>query len=63
MEGTISECLPNAQSNVLLDNGQTIRCYLAGKLRINKIRVIVGDKVTVEMPRSEIGRIIFRKLR
>jgi len=64
IEGTISECLPNAQFKVLLDSGITIRVYTAGKLMINKIKIIVGDRVIVELPkRSEIGRIIFRKLR
>ena len=62
IEGIVSEALPNAQFKVLLDNGITIRCYLAGKLRINKIKVIPGDRVIIEKPnQSDIGRIIYRK--
>ena len=62
IEGIVSEALPNAQFKVLLDSGITIRCYLAGKLRINKIRVIPGDRVIIEKPnQSDIGRIIYRK--
>ena len=64
LEGIVSDMLPNAQCKVLLDRGDTIRAYIAGKLMINKIRIIVGDKVIVEKPSgSEIGRIVFRKLR
>ena len=63
-EGIVSEALPNAQFKILLDSGITVRCYLAGKIIINKIKIIVGDRVIIELPpRSEIGRITFRKLR
>ena len=64
IEGVVSECLPSAQFLVLGENGKTIRAYLCGKMMINKIRIIVGDKVSVEIPfHSEIGRIVFRKMR
>lgn len=64
VEGIVAQCKPNTQFLVLLDIGITIKCYLAGKLIINKIKIIPGDRVIIELPsRSEIGRIIFRKLR
>lgn len=60
--GTITEALPNANFRVKLDEGNEILCHLAGKMRMYKIKVLPGDRVTVEMsPYDEKrGRIIYR---
>ena len=60
--GTISELLPNAMFRVKLENGHTVTAHTAGKLRKNRIRVLQGDNVTVEMTPYDLtkGRIIFR---
>ena len=49
IEGTVTEALPNAMFNVELPNGHTILAHISGKLRMNFIRILPGDKVTVEM--------------
>tara|TARA_B100000989_G_C19495020_1_gene451603 strand:- start:136 stop:354 length:219 start_codon:yes stop_codon:yes gene_type:complete len=61
-KGTVTEILKNAQFRVLLQNGHTVTCHTAGKLRKNRIRVLQGDAVTVEMSGYDLtrGRIIFR---
>ncbi len=61
-KGTVTEILKNAQFRVLLHNGHTVTCHTAGKLRKNRIRVLQGDAVTVEMSGYDLtkGRIIFR---
>lgn len=61
-KGTITEALPNANFRVKLDDGKEIICHLAGKMRMYKIKVLPGDRVTVEMtPYDEKrGRIIYR---
>tara|TARA_B100000963_G_scaffold281916_1_gene250485 strand:+ start:1729 stop:1947 length:219 start_codon:yes stop_codon:yes gene_type:complete len=61
-KGTVSEILKNAQFRVLLENGHTVTCHAAGKLRKNRIRVLQGDAVLVEMSGYDLtrGRIIFR---
>ena len=62
IKGEVQELLPNAQCKVLLENGQEIRCYIAGRMRINKISVSIGD--TVELIADEfghLGRIVSRK--
>ena len=61
-EGKITELLPNAMFRVLLSNGHTSPAHTAGKLRKNRIRVLQGDNVTVEMTPYDLtkGRIIFR---
>ena len=48
-EGTVLEALPNATFKVQLSNGHTITAYISGKLRMNFIRILPGDKVTVEV--------------
>lgn len=60
--GTIIESLPSMNFKVRLDDGEEILCYLAGKLRIFRIRVLPGDKVTVEFSPydSKRGRIVYR---
>jgi translation initiation factor IF-1 len=60
--GTIQEILPNAMFKVTLENGHSIRAHLSGRLRMNKIRVGVGDKVKVQMTPYDLtkGRIVYR---
>jgi len=60
--GIIIEALPSTHFKVRLDDGQEILCHLAGKLRMFRIKILPGDKVTVEMsPYDEKrGRIIYR---
>ena len=49
IEGTVIEALPNAMFQVELANGHKILAHVSGKLRMNYIRIVPGDKVTVEM--------------
>ncbi len=60
--GKIIELLPNAMFRVELENGHVILGHTAGNMRRNRIRVLVGDKVTVEMTPYDLtkGRITFR---
>ena len=62
MEGTIVKALPGTQFMVELDNGHEILAYLAGKMRKYYIRVLLGDRVTVEMSTYDLtrGRIVYR---
>ncbi len=62
MQGTILEMLPNTMFRVELDNGHTVIAHISGKMRKNYIRILTGDKVTVEMTPYDLskGRIIFR---
>lgn len=62
IEGIVTEQLPNAMFTVQLDNGQIIKAYLSGRLRMNYIRVLCGDRVTVEMDpnNNSRARIIYR---
>ncbi len=62
VEGTILEALPNAQFKVELVNGHQILAHISGKLRMNYIRILPGDKVTVEMSPYDLtkGRITWR---
>ena len=59
---TVTEALPNAMFNVELPNGHTILAHISGKLRMNFIRILPGDKVTVEMSPYDLtrGRITWR---
>ena len=61
-KGTVIDLLPNAMFIVKLENGHTVTAHTAGKLRKNRIRVLQGDNVTVEMTPYDLtkGRIIFR---
>ena len=61
-KGKVVELLKNANFKVTLENGHTITAHTAGKLRKNRIRVLQGDNVTVEMTPYDLtkGRIIFR---
>ncbi|MDO8583781.1 MAG: translation initiation factor IF-1 [bacterium] len=62
VKGTIEESLPGATFRVRLENGQTILCYLAGKMRMNRIRLTPGDDVQVEITPYDLtkGRITYR---
>ncbi len=62
LEGTVIESLPNAQFKVELANGHVILAHISGKLRMNFIRILPGDKVTIEMSPYDFskGRITWR---
>lgn len=62
LEGKIVDTLPNAMFRVELDNGHTVLAYLSGKMRKYYIRVLLGDKVKVEMSPYDLtrGRIVYR---
>ena len=61
-EGVVSELLPNAMFRVTLENDHQILAHTSGKMRKNRIRVLAGDKVNVEMTPYDLtkGRITFR---
>ena len=61
-KGTVTDLLPNAMFRVKLENGHVVTAHTAGKLRKNRIRVLQGDNVTIEMTPYDLtkGRIIFR---
>jgi len=62
VEGRVVEKLPNATFQVQLENGHTILAHISGKLRMNFIRIIPGDKVLIEMSPYDLtkGRIVWR---
>lgn len=62
-EGVVTESLPNTLFRVKLENGPTVLCHISGKMRQNNIRILEGDKVTVEMTPYDLtkGRITYRK--
>ncbi|MBA1336382.1 MAG: Translation initiation factor 1 [Firmicutes bacterium] len=62
VEGKVIEALPNAMFNVELENGHKILAHVSGKLRMNYIRILPGDKVTIELSPYDLtrGRIIWR---
>ena len=62
VEATVVETLPNAQFKVALENGVTILAHVSGKIRMNYIRILPGDKVTVELSPYDLtrGRITYR---
>ena len=62
IEGTVVEKLPNAMFRVELENGHIVLAHISGKLRMNYIRILPGDKVTLEMSPYDLskGRIIWR---
>ncbi len=62
VEGVITESLPNAMFRVELDNGHKILAHVSGKIRMNFIRILPGDKVKVELSPYDLsrGRITFR---
>ncbi len=60
--GTVIEALPSTNFKVRMDDGQELLCYLAGKLRMFRIKILPGDKVTVELNPydQKRGRIVYR---
>jgi translation initiation factor IF-1 len=62
VDGTITETLPNASFRVKLDNGHEILAHISGKMRMNFIKILVGDKVTIELSPYDLtkGRITYR---
>lgn len=62
LEGTVLEALPNTMFQVDIGNGHTILAHISGKLRMNFIRILPGDKVTVQMSPYDLtrGRITWR---
>jgi translation initiation factor IF-1 len=62
MQGTILETLPNTTFRVELENGHVVMAHISGKMRKNYIRILTGDKVTVQMTPYDLtkGRIVFR---
>jgi translation initiation factor IF-1 len=61
-EGTVLEALPNTMFRVELQNGHKVLAHISGKMRMNYIRILPGDKVTVELSPYDLnkGRIIYR---
>ncbi|WP_029148406.1 translation initiation factor IF-1 [Methylophilus sp. 5] len=64
MQGAVTEILPDARYRVTLDNGHKLIAYTGGKMRKHKIRILAGDKITIEMSPYDMGkgRITFRHL-
>ena len=62
IEGIVVEALPNAAFKVRLENGKVILAHISGKLRMNYIRILPGDKVTIELSPYDLtkGRITWR---
>ena len=63
VDGTVKELLPNTQFKVELPTGHFITAHISGKMRLNFIRILPGDIVTLEMSPYDLtkGRIVFRK--
>lgn len=62
IEGSVVETLPNAMFKVKLDNGHMVLAHISGKMRMHYIRILPGDKVTVELSPYDLtrGRITYR---
>ena len=62
MQGTVLETLPNTTFKVELENGHVVMAHISGKMRKNYIRILTGDKVTVQLTPYDLtkGRITFR---
>lgn len=62
VEGTVIEPLPNAMFRVELANGHVVLAHISGKMRMNFIRILAGDRVTVELSPYDLtrGRIVYR---
>mgnify|MGYP005844643441 CR=1 FL=1 len=65
VEGSVIETLPNATFRVALDNGHEVMAYLSGKMRKHFIRILLGDRVRVELSEYDLkrGRITYRYVR
>ncbi|MCC7203259.1 MAG: translation initiation factor IF-1 [Nitrospirae bacterium] len=62
VQGTIVETLPNAMFKVTLDNGHKVLAHVSGKMRMHFIKILPGDKVTIELSPYDLtrGRIVYR---
>jgi translation initiation factor IF-1 len=62
VEGTVTEALPNTQFRVELDNGHNVLAHISGKMRMNYIRILPGDRVKVELSPYDLsrGRLTYR---
>ena len=62
VEGVVDEVLPDARCRVKLDNGHVVIAYTSGRMKKNRIRILVGDRVSVEMSPYDLtrGRITYR---
>jgi translation initiation factor IF-1 len=62
VEGTVVEPLPNAMFRVELENGHRVLAHISGKMRMNFIKILPGDRVTIELSAYDLtrGRIIYR---
>ena len=62
-DGKVVDVLPGGQYKVELENGHSVVAHVSGKIRLNNIRILVGDTVTIEISPYDLkrGRIIFRK--
>lgn len=62
VDGVVDELLPSATFRIKLDNGHEILAHLSGKMRINRIRLLPGDRVRVQMTPYDLtkGRVVFR---
>mgnify|MGYP005836071379 CR=1 FL=1 len=62
LEGVVTESLPNATFRVQLDNGHLVFAHISGKMRMNWIKILPGDRVTVELSPYDLtrGRIVYR---
>lgn len=62
VDATVVEALPDTKFRVKLEDGREIIAYLAGKMRLHYIKVMIGDRVTLELsPDGDKGRIIYRR--
>jgi translation initiation factor IF-1 len=63
-DGVVEEILPNAMFKVRINEKHTILALISGKMRMHKIRILLGDKVTCELSPYDLskGRIVFRKI-
>ena len=64
MQGKVTEVLPDSRFRVTLDNGHELIAYTSGKMRKNHIRILAGDKVSLEMSPYDLtkGRVTFRRI-
>lgn len=62
MDGTVVDTLPNTMFRVELDNGHVVTAHISGKMRKNYIRILTGDRVTVQLTPYDLtkGRIVYR---
>ena len=63
LEGIVEEILPGGGFKVRLENDQVIKAHISGKMRVNRIRILLGDKVKVELSPYDLthGRIVYNK--